>query len=141
MNKYVYIYIYRRPADPEARGGGGGRGRRARRYARHGREHERGERERRQSEGERDTRGYEPFALHAPIHWSILGYVIKNRGRSTRLGAGPSPDKPATEEGADGVIPQLRATGRAFQGLAQLTRREDDSSREPTQSRISPSIL
>ena len=24
--------------------------------------------------------GYEPFAQHAPIHWAMQGYVIKNRG-------------------------------------------------------------
>ena len=37
---------------------------------------ERGERER----GEREKTGYEPFALHAPIHWAMWGDVIKNRG-------------------------------------------------------------
>jgi len=31
---------------------------------------ERGARERRER-GERETRGYEPFALHSPIHWAI----------------------------------------------------------------------
>jgi len=28
--------------------------------------------------GERETRGYEPFALHAPIHWAMLGGAIKS---------------------------------------------------------------
>ena len=27
--------------------------------------------------GERERRGYEPFALHAPRHWAILEKVIK----------------------------------------------------------------
>jgi len=43
---------------------------------------ERGERER---ERERDRSGYEPVALHAPIHWAIYGYVIKNRELSNRV--------------------------------------------------------
>ena len=29
---------------------------------------------------ERETTGYEPFALHAPIQWAIQGHAIKNRG-------------------------------------------------------------
>jgi hypothetical protein len=29
--------------------------------------------------GERETRGYEPFALHTPTQWAIQGYVIKHR--------------------------------------------------------------
>ena len=31
------------------------------------------ERERDRERGERETSGYEPFALHAPIHWAIWG--------------------------------------------------------------------
>ena len=31
---------------------------------------------------ERETTGYEPFTLHAPKHWAMQGYVVKNRGRS-----------------------------------------------------------
>jgi len=43
---------------------------------------ERGGRERRERERERERErtGYEPFALHDPIRWLILGYVIKDRG-------------------------------------------------------------
>ena len=39
-----------------------------------------GESERARERGERETSGYEPFALHAAIHWAIKGDVIKNRG-------------------------------------------------------------
>ena len=37
-------------------------------------------REREREWGNMETTGYEPFALHAPIHWAIKGHVIKNRG-------------------------------------------------------------
>ena len=39
------------------------------------RERKRGDRERR--EGERETTGYEPFEMHAAIHYAILGGVIE----------------------------------------------------------------
>jgi len=32
-----------------------------------------GRRERERGERERETTGYEPFALHAPIQWAMLG--------------------------------------------------------------------
>ena len=28
--------------------------------------------------GERATTGCEPFDMHAPLHWIILGYVMKS---------------------------------------------------------------
>ena len=33
-----------------------------------------------------ETRGYEPFALHAPIHQAILEVGDQEEGRSSRLG-------------------------------------------------------
>ena len=29
---------------------------------------------------ERETTGYEPLAVHAPIQWAFKGYVIKKTG-------------------------------------------------------------
>ena len=32
-------------------------------------------------EGESETTGYGPFALHAPIHWALLGGCDQEHGR------------------------------------------------------------
>ena len=44
---------------------------------------------------ERETKGYEPFALHTPLQWAI--WVIKSRGISNVLG----------EHTPDDVTPRL----------------------------------
>ena len=66
--------------------------------------------------GERETRGYERFALHAPMHWAISGYVIKDTGvikslchaPSTRRGQG-CPRSPRTfgslSAASPGILP------------------------------------
>ena len=51
-----------------------------------GEKEERERREREEREGERETRGYEPFALHASIHQTMLGYVMKSRTISASAG-------------------------------------------------------
>ena len=65
--------------------------------------------------GERDTRGYEPFAVHAPRHLAILGNLIKSvdnkgaeltnhRGGVALVGGDP-------EGGAPVLEPRLRLQG------------------------------
>ena len=44
------------------------------------RERERREKEERERERERDNRLHSPFALHAPIHWAMLGGCDQEQG-------------------------------------------------------------